>query len=150
MSKTEQLVGQLAAGVDVERVLDDLRLTATQALNLLRTRGGRRIIAARRRLAEIHADIVACRYSAFAVHRICETMQSDKPELRLKGATSLLGIAKLGRKSAKKKSKNAVHEPTAEDLKLLEILARAMNPALPEAESAEDDQNNVDNVEDPK
>jgi hypothetical protein len=145
--KTEQMIDKLAACVDTDRVLRELQLTEKQALVLLRNKAGRRAMAWRRRLSKIHVEIVANRYSPYAVQKICELIESGKDDAKLKGALSLLDLARLGKVAEKSKRKQEA-VPTAEDLKLLELMAKVMNPALAEEPPAEEEypeEKDVDN-----
>jgi hypothetical protein len=155
--KTEQMIEKMAVCVDTDRVLEEVKLTEKQALALLRNKAGRRLMASRRRLSKMHVEIVACRYSPFAVQKLCELIDKGKEEIKLKGALSLLGLAGLGKAAAKgkKKEARAVEEPTAEDLKLMELVARVMNPPPPPEEpdlevSQEEGQKDIDNGVDSK
>jgi hypothetical protein len=143
--KTERMIEQMAACVDTDRILHELQLTEKQALALLLAKGGRRVRASRRRLSRIHIDVLACRYSPYAVQKLCELMENGKEEMRLKSALSLLDLARLkGPAKEKRRSEPPEYEATPEDRRLLERLARVMNPDVPPALPEGEEENDID------
>jgi hypothetical protein len=132
MSKyvTDTLIQTLSDVTDLQRVLDDHQMSAAQLLNCLRTARGRQQLKARRQLAKIHSELVAHRFSPYAVHKLCQLLSDDKSELRLKGAMSILAVSGLAgkptRAAKKKESTEPVREPTAEDGEVLVALAEVL------------------------
>jgi hypothetical protein len=126
-NRSSEIIRQLAAGVDIDRVLREQKISFERALKLLGTRQARREISARRKLAVIHTHLVAHRFSPYAVQRLCELLSDEKAEMRFKGAVAVLSIVGLSRLKApagkRVKESFELSEPTAESAELLGILA---------------------------
>ncbi len=90
-----ELIDRLANSTDIHRFLEERKVSAIQALRAMCSTSGRRERRALRRLAKMHSEIIAHRYSPYAVHKLCELLSNEKAEIRLKGALSLLEIAGL-------------------------------------------------------
>ncbi len=129
----DSIINTLTDVTDLQRVLNEHDMSAARMLQLMRSARGKQQIKARRQLAKIHSELVAHRFSPYAVHKLCQLLSDDKSELRLKGALSILSVAGLGQKrerASKKKSgadaKDSPPAQTPEDLELLAIVAEAM------------------------
>jgi hypothetical protein len=101
--KVELVIQELGDGCDLQRVMDRLELSPVQVMNMMQSSRGKELIKARRRLAKIHRELLASRFSAFAVQRICGVLQQEeKPELWLKAAAEILDAVKGEKRGGKK------------------------------------------------
>ncbi|HUO08557.1 MAG TPA: hypothetical protein VM008_09685 [Phycisphaerae bacterium] len=99
----EKVIRELADGGDLQRVMESHAMSPIKAMQLMQSKRGRDVLKARRRLAKIHRELLASRFSAFAVQRICGVLkQEEKPELWLKAAAEILDAVKGEKRSARK------------------------------------------------
>ncbi|HVX83693.1 MAG TPA: hypothetical protein VH253_02645 [Phycisphaerae bacterium] len=100
MSTVEGIVSRLADSGDLQSVLADAGLSAAELEKLLDTADGREMLRARRKLGRVHTKLLARRYSAYAILRMVQLLEDDKPEVRLKGAQAILEASGLDRPAA--------------------------------------------------
>ena len=101
--KIDQLVMELSSAADLEKLLETHAMSAVAMVGLLKLAAGRGIGGARRkRLAKVHSQLVASRYSPLAVQRLCQLLMEETGELRLKSAVSVLAVAGIGKEVLKK------------------------------------------------
>jgi|SRR5271170_1475796 len=93
----EKVIQELGDGGDLQRVMDGHGLSAVQVMNMMGSKRGRELLKARRRLSKIHKELLAQRFSPFAVQKLCAVLQEKKPELWLKAAMAVLEVTKKGR-----------------------------------------------------
>ncbi len=144
----DSIIKTLSDVTDLQRILDEYQLSPPQILHALRSARGKRQIKARRQLAQIHSELVAHRFTPYAVHKLCQLLSDEKSELRLKGALSLLSVAGLGnrpggkwqrsghQKAGSGNAQDDFYPQTIEDVELLHAVAQtlAQRRAAKEAE----------------
>jgi hypothetical protein len=137
------IVKALGEATDVERVLEQHQMTPRQLLHAMRSRRGKSQLKARRELSKIHSELVAQRFSPYAVHKLCQLLSEEKPELRLKGALSILTVSGLTGKEDKPRKKDQAamgeSERTPEDGAVLSALVEVLR-ARREAAAREQEQ----------
>ena len=122
----ENLIGTLVSGVDLDRVLEEHGMTAPQMVHAILCKRGKGEMAARRRLAKIQRELLAHRFSAFAVQKVCAVLQEkEKPELWLKAAAAVLEVARGERKGVGKKGES-VEGFLSMSPELVKLVLRAM------------------------
>lgn len=115
--KVAEVIRGMVEGIDLERVMERAGIGtgktggAAEVRRLLEGKEGRRQIEARRALARLHVELLALRYGALAMGKVCGLLSQEKPELQLKAALAVLG-AMRGEKEQEARSKN--QEATAE------------------------------------
>ena len=129
-SCVRRVIRGLVESSDLQKVMDESGLTAVSALALLRGTEGREQLKARRKLAKIHGELLAQRYGPFAVQKLTQLLGDEKPELRLKGALSLLKIGKLDRQSSSAKPDKAKESEEIEDTDELREVMSAVAEVL--------------------
>jgi hypothetical protein len=97
MSTVEVIVSRLADSGDLQSVLADAGLSAAELEKLLDTADGKDMLRARRRLGRMHTKLLARRYGAYAILRLVQLLEDEKPEVRLKGAQAILEASGLDR-----------------------------------------------------
>src|SRR6476661_1249804 len=95
--KTKESIKGLLDGTDLQRILERAGVTATGAVKLLEGQKGRRQMEARRALSLIHVELLAHRYAALAMIKLCGLLSEKKPELQLKGALAVLDAVRPGK-----------------------------------------------------
>ena len=89
----DELLRQLGDGVDLERLMKEHKASAVRMLELMDSEYGRRLRKARQRLGRIQREMLANRFSGFAMNKLITVLQGDKPELWLRAATQVLETA---------------------------------------------------------
>ena len=128
-SRVRQVIRGLVESSDIQKVMEDTALTPVSALRLLRGEEGRQQLKARRQLAKIHGELLAQRFGPFAVQKLTQLLGDEKPELRLKGALSLLKIGGLDKqpRTTKTTTKNEeLPEDTEELREMMAVVAEVL------------------------
>lgn len=124
----EKLVERMVAGEDVERVLEEMALTPECALGALRRKDGRKRLEARLKLGRLQSELLKARFRPRAMSSLISLLgQSEKPEVVLKAALSLLQEDKGAVKKERGKKPN-VEEVSAEELEALVRLVQGNDP----------------------
>ncbi len=103
------IVRELGDGADLDRLMESHKISPTRMMQLMDSARGRRLLKARQRLGKIHRELLASRFSAFAVQKLLAVLQGEKPELWLRAATQVLEAAG-GRKREGTKEKPMTKE----------------------------------------
>ena len=108
----DRIVRELADGADLDRLMVTHKTTLARMMELMDSAPGREVRKARRRLGRIQRELLANRFSAFAVNKLVAVLQGKKPELWLRAATQLLEAAagcRNGGEKAHPRSKEEQH-----------------------------------------
>ncbi|MGN6370380.1 MAG: hypothetical protein ACTHN5_19165 [Phycisphaerae bacterium] len=110
------IVRELGDGADLDRLMESHDVSPIRMVQLMDSTRGKRLLKARQRLGRIHRELLANRFSAFAVQKLLALLQGDKPELWLRAATQVLEFAGgAGKRESRKMPKSE------RDLRLLEM-----------------------------
>lgn len=115
VTQVDGIVRDLSNGADLERLMETHKLGPNRMVQLMDTRRGKSVRKARRRLGKIQRELLATRFSGFAMNRVIAVLQGEKPELWLRAATQLLEAADGKRSSAKD------HPRSKEEQRMFEI-----------------------------
>jgi hypothetical protein len=144
----DELARALGDGADLERLMETHKASAIRMLELMETPHGTKLREARKKLGKIQRELLAYRFSGFAVNKLIAVLQGDKPDLCLRAATQILDIAEgnaRGSEGAPSKQEQRVFEiEQAEAGRFMELLALGVKAKREAAEKEAEEAGNSD------
>jgi len=128
MTKVRKVLKGLSESTDLGKVLEGAGVSASAVLGLLEGEEGKRELEARRALARLHVELLAQRYGALAMVKLCGLLdEKEKLEVRLKAAMAVLAEIGEGTKEMRDKGTEETEEaPEEGDGEILRVVAGLM------------------------
>ena len=146
----DELTRDLGEGADLERLMQTHKASAVRMLELMETPHGLKLRNARQQLGKIQRELLAYRFSGFAVNKLIAVLQGDKPELYLRAATQILDIAegntRAGEGAPSKQEQRVMDVDQAQAGRVFELMALGLRAKQAAERAAEESGNSEKGV----